>query len=101
MQVLSCSPRSLIRTPASTPMIRTSRSAPASSALLVFSREGFEGGGPHLDLLRRLAHWLMKEPDLEEEALRANVRGHVIEVERQSLKADVPPVTVASPSGAE
>ena len=43
----------------------------------------------------------MKEPELEEEALRANVRGHAIEIERQSLKADVPPVTVASPSGAE
>ena len=25
---------------------------------------GFEGGGPHVDLYRRLAHWLMKEPDL-------------------------------------
>src|ERR1700730_15876200 len=67
-----------------------------------FSRaRGFEGAGPHIDLLRSLAHWLMKEPDLEEEALRANVRGHVIEIERQSLKAEVPPVTVASPSGAE
>ncbi len=31
---------------------------------------GYEGGGPHLDLLRRLSHWLMKQPDLEEEALR-------------------------------
>ena len=30
---------------------------------------GFEGGGPQTELLRRLAHWLMKEPDLEEEAL--------------------------------
>ncbi len=29
---------------------------------------GFEGGGPQTELLRRLAHWLMKEPDLEEEA---------------------------------
>src|ERR1700730_13999338 len=67
-----------------------------------FSRaRGFEGAGRHLDLLRRLAHWLMKEPDLEEEALGANVRGHAIGIERQSLKADVPPVTVASPSGAE
>ena len=37
---------------------------------------GFEGGGPHLDLLRRLSHWLMKEPDLEEEALRLTVSGH-------------------------
>ena len=32
---------------------------------------GYQGGGPHLDLLRRIAHWLMKEPALEEEALRA------------------------------
>jgi hypothetical protein len=62
---------------------------------------GFEGGGPYLDLLRRLAHWLMKEPDLEEEALRANVRGRTIDVERQSLKDDTSPVTITSPSGGE
>ena len=62
---------------------------------------GFEGGGPHLDLLRRLAHWLMKEPELEEEALRANVRGRTIEIERQSLKPETPPVAVAAPSGTE
>src|ERR1700675_1936782 len=37
---------------------------------------GFEGGGPHLDLLRRLSHWLMKEPELDEEALRLTVSGH-------------------------
>ncbi len=36
---------------------------------------GFEGGGPQLELLRRLAHWLMKEPELEEEALTASGRG--------------------------
>ena len=60
---------------------------------------GFEGGGPHLDLLRRLAHWLMKEPELEEEALRAKVRGQTIEIERQSLKPDNPPVVVTAPSG--
>ena len=36
---------------------------------------GYDGGGPYLDLFRRLAHWLMKEPDLEEEALRAAPRG--------------------------
>ena len=33
---------------------------------------GYEGGGPHSDLLRRLSHWLMKEPDLEEERLIAH-----------------------------
>ena len=36
---------------------------------------GYEGGGPYTDLLRRIAHWLMKEPDLEEETLKATSRG--------------------------
>ena len=60
---------------------------------------GYEGGGPYLDLLRRLAHWLMKEPDLEEEALRATAHGSDMEVERQTLKDTVKPVTVTAPSG--
>jgi hypothetical protein len=61
---------------------------------------GYREGGPYLDLLRRLAHWLMKEPDLEEEALRASVRGPQITIERQSLKEDTARVTVTAPSGA-
>ena len=60
---------------------------------------GYDGGGPYLDLLRRLAHWLMKEPDLEEEALRAAVDGKSFTITRQSLKAEVPPATVTLPSG--
>src|SRR6476619_5814406 len=61
---------------------------------------GYEGGGPHLDLLRRLSHWLMKQPDLEEEALRLSVRGKDREVRRTSMGDEVAPVTVTSPSGA-
>ena len=61
---------------------------------------GFEGGGPHLDLLRRLSHWLMKEPDLEEEALKLNVTGHDLVVRRQTMADDVTDVTLTSPSGA-
>ena len=60
---------------------------------------GYDGGGPHLDLLRRLAHWLMKEPDLEEEALRARARGHEVTLERQSLKDIAPAVTLTGPDG--
>jgi hypothetical protein len=60
---------------------------------------GFQGGGPHLDLMRRLAHWLMKEPELEEEALRATARGREMSITRQSLKDETPPVTVTSPTG--
>ncbi len=60
---------------------------------------GYQGGGPHLDLMRRLAHWLMKEPELEEEALRASARGHELSIERQTLKPATPPVTITSPTG--
>jgi hypothetical protein len=60
---------------------------------------GFEGGGPHLDLLRRLSHWLMKEPDLEEEALRLTVSGHDLLVRRQTMADQVEDVTLTSPSG--
>jgi hypothetical protein len=60
---------------------------------------GYEGGGPYTDLLRRLAHWLMKEPDLEEETLRATSRGQTLSIERRSIKDEVEPVTVTAPSG--
>ena len=61
---------------------------------------GYEGGGPHVDLLRRLAHWLMKEPDLEEEALRAKARAGELTIERQTMADTTEPVTVRKPSGA-
>ncbi|HWK94843.1 MAG TPA: hypothetical protein VNR39_05425 [Pseudolabrys sp.] len=60
---------------------------------------GYEGGGPHLDLLRRLSHWLMKQPDLEEEALRLIVRGRDMTVQRQTMADAVADVTLTSPSG--
>ena len=60
---------------------------------------GFEGGGPHVDLLRRLAHWLMKEPDLEEEALRATARAGELTVEQQTMADTATPAIVRSPSG--
>jgi hypothetical protein len=62
---------------------------------------GYEGGGPHVDLLRRLAHWLMQEPDLEEEALRASARAGELVIERQTMAEETPPVVVRTPSGAE
>lgn len=60
---------------------------------------GFRDGGPYLDLLRRLSHWLMKEPELEEEALRATARGSTVEVERQTLRDNPSPITVTGPDG--
>jgi hypothetical protein len=60
---------------------------------------GYDGGGPHTDLLRRLAHWLMKEPDLEEERLTASAKGLQLTIERRSMEDTVPPVSVVAPGG--
>jgi len=60
---------------------------------------GYEGGGPHLDLLRRLSHWLMKQPDLEEEALRLIVHGRDITIQRQTMADTVNQVMLTSPTG--
>src|SRR5467141_2726245 len=62
---------------------------------------GYEGGGPHIDLLRRVSHWLMKQPDLEEEALRLLVHGREITAQRQTMAETVAPVVLTSPSGAQ
>lgn len=67
---------------------------------------GFEGGGPQLELLRRLAHWMLKEPELEEEALSAQVsegpQGQVLSITRRSILPTPPgAVTVIAPDGAQ
>ncbi|WP_299027026.1 hypothetical protein [uncultured Sulfitobacter sp.] len=60
---------------------------------------GYEGGGPQLELLRRLAHWMMGEPELEEEALTANAEGQTMRIERRTLSETVPPLTITGPDG--
>lgn len=60
---------------------------------------GFEGGGPQAELLRRLAHWLMKEPELEAENLSAAIIGDEIRVTRRTMAQQTPPVMLTTPSG--
>ncbi|KGJ06470.1 hypothetical protein SAMN04487972_10184 [Paracoccus halophilus] len=61
---------------------------------------GFEGGGPQLELLRRIAHWSMKEPELEEEALTADVSdGLTVTLTRRTLDAAAGPLTITLPGG--
>ena len=60
---------------------------------------GFEGGGPQAELLRRLAHWLMKEPELEAEALSISIVGNDIRITRRTMSDTTPPVSLTLPSG--
>ncbi len=69
-----------------------------SDEIWLWSR-GFEGGGPQAELLRRVAHWLMKEPELEEEDLRASVNEGRLDVLRRSLSSKPATVEVTAPSG--
>jgi hypothetical protein len=71
----------------------------ASDHAWLWSR-GVEGGGPQAEMLRRLAHWLMKEPELEEEALTASVAGTTLTVTRRSTGEGPANVTMTAPSGA-
>ena len=70
----------------------------ASDHAWLWSR-GYEGGGPQAELLRRLAHWLMKEPELEEEALVSSAQGATLTVERRSVETEPENLTVIAPSG--
>jgi hypothetical protein len=94
----------LMKGPDDKPLLLLSREGQGRVALLLSDHiwlwaRGFEGGGPHLDLLRRLSHWLMKQPDLEEEALRLSTSGRQLLIKRQSMAESVEPVTLTSPSG--
>ncbi len=62
---------------------------------------GYEGGGPQLEMLRRLAHWMMGEPELEEEALVAQTDGQTIRVTRRTLAETVGAMRVTAPDGSE
>ncbi len=95
---------SLMSGPEDKPLLLLSREGEGRVALLLSDHiwlwaRGFEGGGPHLDLLRRLSHWLMKQPDLEEEALRMAVQGRELVVRRQTMEESVAPVTLTTPTG--
>jgi hypothetical protein len=91
--------------PDNKPLLVLSREGQGRVALLLSDHiwlwaRGYEDGGPHLDLLRRLSHWLMQQPDLEEEALRMFANGHELTVQRQTMADSVGDVTLTSPSGA-
>jgi hypothetical protein len=95
----------LMTGPDNKPLLVLSREGEGRVALVLSDHiwlwaRGYEGGGPHLDLLRRLSHWLMKQPDLDEESLRLSVQGKQLLVRRQTMAESVDEVTLTTPSGA-
>ncbi len=94
----------LMRGAAQKPLLITARVGEGRVAQLLSDHawlwtRGFEGGGPQAELLRRIAHWLMQEPDLEEEDLRARANGNQLLIQRRSLSPDGAAIEVTTPSG--
>jgi hypothetical protein len=90
--------------PGERPLLVLSREGEGRVAMLLSDHawlwaRGYDGGGPHAALLRRMLHWLMREPELEEEALTASSAGRDLIVERQTIAETAPQVTVTAPDG--
>jgi hypothetical protein len=91
--------------PDGTPLLQLDRVGEGRVALLLSDQiwlwsRGHDGGGPQAELLRRAAHWLMKQPELEEEDLVARVERGTLTVTRRSVAAGPPPeLTVTAPDG--
>ena len=95
----------LMDAPGSEPLLVLDRVGKGRAALLLSDQiwlwsRGHQGGGPQAELLRRVAHWLMQEPALEENALTAQVADGHLTIERRSTD-EAPPgeVTVTDPDG--
>ncbi|HPE47855.1 MAG TPA: hypothetical protein PLR76_05640 [Hyphomonas sp.] len=60
---------------------------------------GYEGGGPFAELIRRVVHWLMKEPELEERRLTLSAEGDTATAELRTLLDTAPPLQIETPEG--
>lgn len=94
----------LMRGPEGNPLLELKREGKGRVGLMLSDHvwlwaRGYKGGGPYLDLLRRLSHWLMKEPELEEEALNLSASGNRIVIERRTLGGPPGTVRLTEPAG--
>ena len=63
--------------------------------------KGYDGGGPYSELFRRMAHWLLGEPDLDAEKLTAQINGDELLIERTTLSDESQSVVVRKPDGTQ
>jgi hypothetical protein len=105
MEVTPRSGETLMTGPGNRPLLQLAREGEGRVAVLASDHiwlwgRGYEGGGPQLELLRRLAHWMLKEPELEEEALMATAKGATLTITRRSILDTPPgPLTITGPDG--
>jgi len=94
----------LLETPEGAPLLTLARAGQGRAALLLSDQSwlwarGHQGGGPHDEMFRRTAHWLMGEPELDEERLFGRIQDGRLIAERTTLDDAAPPLEVEWPSG--
>ncbi|GGC96428.1 hypothetical protein [Aquisalinus flavus] len=108
LRVIGVTPRAgrtLMETPSGAPLMILDRVGDGRVGLLLSDHvwlwaRNFDGGGPHREMLRRLVHWLMKEPELEEDSviLAADAENGRISISRRTMEDAVEPVALRLPS---
>ena len=96
----------LLETPDGSPLLVLQRSGEGRAAIVMSDQtwlwaRGFEGGGPYAEMFRRVAHWLMREPELDEERLTAYATDGELHADRVTLADDAPPLEITWPDGRE
>jgi hypothetical protein len=94
----------LLQAPDGNPMLVVQRSGDGRAAIVMSDQtwlwaRGFEGGGPYAEMFRRVAHWLMREPELEEERLTAYANDGELHANRVTLADTAPPLQITWPDG--
>ena len=95
---------SLMQTPDGSPLLLLKRVAKGRVASVMSDQiwlwaRGYEGGGPYAELIRRIAHWLMKEPELEEEFLKVKASGQTLAADLRTLSDKPPALELQAPDG--
>jgi hypothetical protein len=103
--VVKRSGRALMQGPNGAPLLILDRVGEGRVGLILSDHvwlwaRGFDGGGPHAELLRRVAHWLMKEPELEEEQLSLRGVGGDLQISRRTMDDGPVEVELTAPDGA-
>lgn len=96
----------LLQAPDGNPLLVVQRAGEGRAAIVMSDQtwlwaRGFEGGGPYAEMFRRVAHWLMKEPELDEERLTAYANDGELHANRVTLADNAPPLQITWPDGAE
>lgn len=94
----------LLQTPDGNPLLVVQRSGAGRAAIVMSDQtwlwaRGFEGGGPYAEMFRRVAHWLMREPELDEERLTSFASDGELRTERVTLADEAPPLQITWPDG--